>query len=110
VGDVKYKALPESEVVHSDLYQLLAYVIPCDLPGGLLVYGSGGEVITHDVERAGKTLEVVSMNLSESPEQILRSTENLAKQIETLRASISQVRGSDLAAPGIWRAREEATG
>lgn len=110
MGDVKYKALPESGVVHSDLYQLLAYVIACDLPGGLLVYGSGGEVITHDVERAGKTLEVVSLNLSESPEQILRSVENLAKQIETLRTGISQVRESYLAAPGIWRAREEAAG
>ena len=110
MGDVKYKALPESGVVHSDLYQLLAYVIASGLPGGLLIYGSKGEVITHDVERAGKTLEVVSLNLSESPEQILRSTENLAKQIETLRARISQAPESDAAAPRIWRAREEATG
>ena len=110
MGDVKYKALPESGVVHSDLYQLLAYVIACNLPGGLLIYGSGGEVITHDVERAGKTLEVVSLNLSNPPEQILRSVENLAKQIETLRARISQAPESDAAAPSIWRAREEATG
>ncbi len=42
VGDVKYKTLPGSGVIHPDLYQLLSYVIACDLPGGLLVYGSGG--------------------------------------------------------------------
>jgi hypothetical protein len=79
-------------VVHSDLYQLLAYVIACDLPGGLLIYGSGGEVITHDVERAGKALEVVSLNLENPPQQILRSMEHLAKLIGTLRANISQAR------------------
>jgi 5-methylcytosine-specific restriction enzyme subunit McrC len=92
VGDIKYKTLPEGGVVHSDLYQLLAYVIACDLPGGLLIYGSGGEVITHDVERAGKALEVVSLNLENPPQQILRSMEHLAKLIGTLRANISQAR------------------
>jgi hypothetical protein len=94
VGDVKYKALPESRVIHSDLYQLLAYVIACDLPGGLLVYGSGEEAITHDVERAGKRLEVVSLNLSDPPEQILRGVQSLAGVVRTLRGSISQPRGA----------------
>lgn len=86
VGDVKYKVLSESGVVHSDLYQLLSYVIACDLPGGLLVYGSGGNVITHDIERAGKSLEVVSLNLSSPPEQIRRGMADLARRVRALRA------------------------
>lgn len=89
VGDVKYKALSESGVVHSDLYQLLSYVIACDLPGGLLVYGSGGEALTHNIERAGRKLEVVSLNLSSPPEQILRSVEDLAEVVRTLRMRTS---------------------
>ncbi len=85
VGDVKYKTLPGSGVIHSDLYQLLSYVIACDLPGGLLVYGSGGGAITHYVERAGKSLEVVGLDLSSPPEDILQSIEGLARRIRTFR-------------------------
>ncbi len=89
VGDVKYKALSRSGVIHPDLYQLLSYVIACGLPGGLLVYGSGGEALTHNIERAGKRLEVVSLNLSSPPEQILRSVEDLAEVVRTLRVRTS---------------------
>lgn len=89
VGDVKYKALSRSGVIHHDLYQLLSYAIACGLPGGLLVYGSGGEALTHNIERAGRRLEVVSLNLSSPPEQILRSVENLAEVVRTLRVRTS---------------------
>jgi 5-methylcytosine-specific restriction enzyme subunit McrC len=92
VGDVKYKALSESGVVHSDLYQLLSYVIACDLPGGLLVYGSGGDVIAHDIERAGKSLEVISLDLSSPPEQILRNLGELAGRVRNLRMRTSRSR------------------
>jgi len=110
VGDVKYKALPESGIDHSDLYQLLAYVIACHLPGGLLIYGSGEKAITHDIVRAGKRLEVVSLNLSDPPERILQSMEDLADLIKALRANTAKVRASDTALLSVWRAREEATG
>ena len=96
VGDIKYKALPESGIVHSDLYQLLAYVIACHLPGGLLIYGSGEKAITHDIVRAGKRLEVVSLNLSDPPERILQSMEDLADLIKALRANTEKVRGATL--------------
>jgi len=89
VGDVKYKALSESGVIHPDLYQLLSYVIACGLPGGLLVYGSGGEALTRNIERAGRRLEVVSLNLSSPPEQILRSVADLAEVVRTLRVRTS---------------------
>ena len=86
VGDIKYKVLPESGVLHSDLYQLLSYVIACDLPGGLLIYGSGADMVTHDIQSARKRLEVVSLNLSSPPAQILRSTAKIAELIRALRA------------------------
>lgn len=92
VGDVKYKALPVRGVVHPDLYQLLSYVIACDLPGGLLVYGSGGDAVTHHIERAGKSLEVVSLDLSSPPERILRSIGDLANRVRALRAEASKAR------------------
>jgi hypothetical protein len=90
VGDVKYKALSESGVVHSDLYQLLSYLIACDLLGGLLVYGSGVDMVTYDIERLGKQLQVFSLNLSGSPEHFLRSIEKLADSIRTLRTRSSK--------------------
>jgi 5-methylcytosine-specific restriction enzyme subunit McrC len=110
VGDIKYKALSKSGIDHSDLYQLLAYVIACHLPGGLLIYGSGEKAITHDIVRAGKRLEVVSLNLSDPPERILQSMEDLADVIKALRANTANVRGSDTTLSSVWRAREEATG
>ena len=85
VGDVKYKEVPPSGVIHSDLYQLLAYVIACGLPGGLLVYGSGGASTTHEVVRAGKTLEVASTDLSRPPEDILRQMRVLSERVRALR-------------------------
>ena len=110
MGDVKYKALPESRIVHPDLYQLLAYIIACHLPGGLLIYGSGEKAITHDIVRAGKTLEVVTLNLSDPPEQILQRMENLAHLIRALRVNALKAQRSDPTTSTIWRAREEATG
>jgi hypothetical protein len=96
VGDIKYKALSKSGIDHSDLYQLLAYVIACHLPGGLLIYGSGEKAITHDIVRAGRRLEVVSLNLSDPPERILQSTEDLADVIKAPRANTAKVGGATL--------------
>jgi len=87
VGDVKYKEVSTSGIIHSDLYQLLAYVIACELPGGLLIYGSGGASTTHEVVRAGKKLEVASTDLSKPPESILQQMQNLSKRVIALRAS-----------------------
>lgn len=86
VGDVKYKTVPSDGVIHPDLYQLLTYVVACDLPGGLLVYGSGEASTVHDVVRAGKTLEVEALDLSKPPEHILEQVRNLATRVRSLRA------------------------
>ena len=110
VGDVKYKTIPETGVNHPDLYQLLAYVIACGLPGGLLIYGSGGEAVTHEIEHAGKRLEVVSLDLAQPPEQILRNLGDLAEVVRTLRVGDPIVREDDSKILNVWRAREHATG
>ena len=52
VGDLKYKRLDASGVVHSDLYQLLTYSVAAGLPGGLLVYAAGeAEPKTHRIAK-----------------------------------------------------------
>lgn len=86
VGDVKYKEVSEDGVEHADLYQLLAYVISCGLPGGLLIYGSGKASTLHEVVYAGRTLEVVSMDLAQPPEDILRQVRKLSGRVRALRA------------------------
>lgn len=86
VGDIKYKDVPLGGVIHSDLYQLLAYVIACGLPGGLLIYGSGEASTVHEVVYADKTLEVASMDLSKPPDSILQQVQNLAERVRSLRA------------------------
>jgi len=72
VGDVKYKRIDVQGIKHADLYQLLAYCVATDLPGGMLIYAAGeAEPATHRVVMLGKELEVVTLDLSESPEEIL---------------------------------------
>lgn len=84
VGDVKYKVLPENQVLHSDIYQLLSYVIASNLPGGIIVYGAGGRAATvHEVVYAGKSLEVVSLDLSARPEDIIRQVQILARRVKS---------------------------
>jgi 5-methylcytosine-specific restriction enzyme subunit McrC len=94
VGDVKYKRTGAGGVEHPDLYQLLAYTVAAGLPGGLLVYAAGeesddgtddGSPISHDVVRAGKQLQVTTLDLAGSPEQILAQIRVLAERVRRLR-------------------------
>lgn len=84
VGDVKYKVLPQSRIVHSDLYQLLSYAVAYDLPGGIIVYGAGGQgAMVHEVVHVGKSLEAMSLDLSARPDDIIRQIQTLAGRIES---------------------------
>jgi 5-methylcytosine-specific restriction enzyme subunit McrC len=72
VGDVKYKRVNAVGVKHPDLYQLLAYTVATELPQGLLIYAAGEEVpVRHEVVRLGNVLEVVTLNLRGSPDEVL---------------------------------------
>jgi 5-methylcytosine-specific restriction enzyme subunit McrC len=86
VGDVKYKRVNVAGIKHADLYQLLAYTVAADLPGGLLIYAAGeGEPAVHRVRHAGKALEVVTLDLSGDPDAVLRQIAGVAERVRELR-------------------------
>lgn len=91
VGDVKYKALDARGYRHADLYQLLAYSVATDLPGGLLIYAKGeGTPGKYQVAHAGRTLEVRWLDVAGNPEDILMSVSEMAMVIRRLHAQGAQ--------------------
>jgi 5-methylcytosine-specific restriction enzyme subunit McrC len=85
VGDVKYKRVQVAQIKHPDLYQLLAYTIAADLPGGLLVYAADEETAaTHTVIRLGKRLRVATLDVRGEPDEILMRVSRLASEIRGL--------------------------
>ena len=85
VGDLKYKKTDHG-IRNADLYQLLAYTIGADLPGGLLIYAQGEEDPTlHTIRHAGKQLEIMAVDLSGSPERILADVGKVAERIRSTR-------------------------
>ncbi len=86
VGDIKYKRVNVAGILHPDLYQLLAYTIAADLPGGLLIYAAGeGDPALHEVVNVGKHLEVVTLNLAGTPEEVLAQVGEVAGRVRALR-------------------------
>ena len=86
VGDVKYKLVSAAGIKHPDLYQLLAYTIAAGLPNGLLIYAAGeGEPVTHEVVDVGKRLEVVKLDLTGTPQDILRQVDIVAGRVLAMR-------------------------
>ena len=91
VGDAKYKRVKHERVPNADLYQLLAYATALDLPGGLLVYAEGeADDVVHHVRHAGKRLEgtrleVATVDLSGSIDDLHGEINKLAARIESLR-------------------------
>lgn len=86
VGDVKYKRVDHRGVKHADIYQLLAYTIATDLPGGLLIYAAGeADGAVHEIRHLGKRIDVVPLDLAGSPENILHQIDMVAGRIVRLR-------------------------
>ena len=86
-GDVKYKNLYSDRVIHPDLYQLLAYTIAADLPGGLLIYAAGEtDEATHSIRHASKELRVVTLDLEGTPDTILQRIDEVAAEVLRLRS------------------------
>jgi 5-methylcytosine-specific restriction enzyme subunit McrC len=85
VGDVKYKRTSAAGVLHPDLYQLLAYLVATDLPAGLLVYAAGeGVPAPHRVVHLQRTLEVVSLDLAGSIDELSAQIDSIATRVSTL--------------------------
>ena len=88
VGDVKYKQVDHRGVKHADIYQLLAYTIAADLPGGLLIYAAGeASEAVHEIRHLDKRLQVIPLGLTGSPDEILGQIDNVAGRIRMLRAA-----------------------
>ncbi len=87
VGDVKYKRTTSSGAPNTDLYQVLAYAVSAGLPSALLIYAAGEhEEITYDITNADKRVEVVVLDLSGEPDELLRRVETLAAKVREHRA------------------------
>jgi 5-methylcytosine-specific restriction enzyme subunit McrC len=85
VGDAKYKRLPVGGYRNADLYQLLAYAVALDLPGGTLVYAAdeGVSAAEHVVMHAGKQLRVVALDLRAPRSKLLLQIRTLAHAIRS---------------------------
>ncbi len=94
VGDVKYKRIAAPGVNHPDLYQLLAYTVATHLPAGLLLYAHGeAEEATHHVSAIDKTLLVRTLDLSGTPQEILRQISAVAALIRRLAQDATSFAG-----------------
>jgi 5-methylcytosine-specific restriction enzyme subunit McrC len=94
VGDAKYKRLPAGAYQNADLYQLLAYAIAFDLPGGTLIYAAdeGVSDAEHVVPQAGKSLRVIALDLSAPPNRILERIGMIADRVRVVGAPIAHER------------------
>jgi 5-methylcytosine-specific restriction enzyme subunit McrC len=82
VGDIKYKRINVAGILHPDLYQLLAYTIAADLAGGLLIYAAGEDVpVVHDIVNIGKRLEVVTLDLAGTPDEVLAQVGEVGRRV-----------------------------
>ena len=83
VGDAKYKRLPSGAFRNADLYQLLAYAVALNLPGGTLIYAAdeGVNAAEHVVVRVSKRLSVVALDLSAPPAKVLQQIGAIADRI-----------------------------
>ncbi len=91
VGDAKYKRLVPAGWPHADLYQMLAYCTAADLPSGLLVYAAGEEAeVRHEIEHASKTIEVATLNLTGTPDEMLAEVQRLAGTVKEHRRSAAE--------------------
>ena len=82
VGDAKYKKLDTPGFRHADIYQMLAYCTAANLPSGLLIYAAGEDASgEYRINHAGITIEVASLELSGTPEDILGDVDRLADRV-----------------------------
>ena len=86
VGDAKYKNLTGERVPNADLYQMLSYVTALGLPGGLLVYAHGeADTASYTVRHCGKRLEVASLDLAGTLDEILGNVRRISEKVARLR-------------------------
>ena len=94
VGDAKYKKLDAPGFRHADIYQMLAYCTAADLPSGLLIYAAGEDPSgKYRINHSGKTIEVATLDLSGTPEDILGEVDRLADRVRA-HATVTPLRAA----------------
>ena len=86
VADATYK-IPEDRWDQTDLSQLLAYCAALGLPSGLLLYASAQPLERQTVNRLGVHLEVVGIDLTRPPAQILAQAQRSASHLIEVAAN-----------------------
>ena len=90
VGDAKYKNIADKAVPESDVYQMLAYVTALNLQGGMLIYAKGeADTATYHIRNTDKTIEVTSLDISGTLEEILMNVGSLGCKVRRLRQGVS---------------------
>lgn len=96
VGDVKYKRINAEGITHPDLYQLLAYTTALNVQCGLLIYAHGeGIDATQDVLLARKSLEVVTLDINGTPDEILTGIARIAVRARKQREANTVAHASE---------------
>ena len=89
VGDAKYKDITDKTVPESDIYQMLAYVTALNLRGGMIIYAGEAENRVYRVRHTDKAIEVTSLDISGTLDEILTNVRGLACKIRMLRQGTS---------------------
>ena len=84
-GDAKYKITKDGSGTNADLYQALAYATALNLPGALLAYAEG-QPSAHVVSHAHKRIDVVTVEMSGTIQDLRASVADLANRVHHLRA------------------------
>ena len=80
IKNITDKAVPES-----DIYQMLAYITALNLRGGMLIYAGEADTATYNIRYTDKTIDVASLGLSGTLEEILFNVRSLACKVKALR-------------------------
>ncbi|MCY4617737.1 MAG: hypothetical protein OXD50_04165 [Chloroflexi bacterium] len=90
-GDAKYKITEDGKGTNADLYQALAYATALDLSGALLVYAEGKRS-GFKVKNTNKRIEIGTVVLNGTNEELQLSMRKLAKRARSLQAESLQRR------------------
>lgn len=100
VGDVKYKRVAATGILHPDLYQVHAYARAAGLPSTMLVYAKGEhDPATHQVVLGGPSIEVVAIDLEQDLNGIHDEVRRVADRVCHHAERGREVRNARLADP-----------
>lgn len=82
LGDAKYKRLTGDAYPNADLYQATAYALATGLQRATLIYAkSEGPATRHRIVNTGKTVDVIAVDLSVPPSELLGQVAAIADGI-----------------------------